>query len=222
MSGKLLLIPLLTVPIALACDRSNSSSAQDKANRRDESKEPPLKYTLRIGDKSIAITEGETARVDGTFSNPEVTLTAQPHRVFPYQGISFKYPRAFTFEADLEDADYKNWTLSGNDFKITYLVLNDRLTTGDFADNMMDQIGRENCTVVKASPMKFGDKELSGTTLNATVVGNKMLVDIYRIPSTGTQTKLLVLQDNLDDTGNRSIEGNTTLQLLEQSSKLGP
>ncbi len=222
MARKLLLISLLTVPIALACDRSNSNSPQDKTDRRAESKEPPLKYTLRIGEKSIAITEGETARVDGTFNNPEVILTALPHRVFPYQGISFKYPRAFTFEADLEDADYKDWTLSGNDFKIMYFVVNDRLTTGGFADNMVDQFGPENCAVRKASPMKFGDKELSGTTLTATVVGSKMVIDIYRIPSTSTQTKLLVLQDNLDDAGNRSIEGRTALQLLKQSSKLEP
>ena len=208
--------------LMIAVVMGQSVLAQNKTNRPDESKEPPLKYALRIGDKSIPITEGKTARVDGTFSNPEVTLTAQPHRVFPYRGISFKYPRAFTFEADLDDADYKNWTLSGNDFKIMYFVLNGRLTTGAFANNMVDQFGRENCEVQKALPLKFGNKKLSGTTLNATVVGNKMVTDIYRIPSTGAQTKLLVLQDNLDDSGNRSIEGKSTLQLIKQSSKLEP
>lgn len=196
--------------------------AQDRTNVPDESKEPTLTYTLNIGDRSISITEGETANIKGTFDNPKVTLTAQPHRVFPYQGISFKYPRAFTFEADVDDAGYKNWTLSGNDFTIMYFVLNDRLTTNAFADNMAAKLGRENCTVQTASHLKFGNENLSGTTLKATVVGNKMVMDIYRIPSTGGQTKLLVLQDNLDDFGNRSIEGKSTLQLIKQSSKLKP
>lgn len=222
MLPQLLLIALLAIPLALACDRSYSNPAQDGTKRFDESKEPPLRFTLRIGNKSIPITEGETARVNGTFSNPKVTLTAQPLRVFAYQGISFKYPRAFTFEADLSDSDYKNWTLSGNDFKVMYFILNDRLTTDAFAENLADQFGHQNCSVQKASPLKFDNKELYGTTLNATVVGNKMVMDIYRIPSAGAQTKLLVFQDNVNDSGNRSIEGKSTLQLIKQSSKLGP
>ena len=97
-------IPLLIVSIALACDRSSSTAALEGATSPDESQEPPLTYTLRIADQIIAITEGETTRIDGAFNNPEVTLQSKPYREFPYQGVSFKYPREFVFEAELVES----------------------------------------------------------------------------------------------------------------------
>src|SRR5262245_43616031 len=84
----------------------------------DESQEPPLVCVVKLDDSSIELTEGETGQVNGTFTNPKLTVTPQPNRTFPYQGITFKYPRAFNFEADLSDPESKNWTLSGNDLKI--------------------------------------------------------------------------------------------------------
>jgi hypothetical protein len=49
-----------------------------------------------------------------------------------------------------------------------------------------------------------------------------MVIDIYGVPSNGKQTKLLVLQDNLDDSGNRSTEGKQALEYFRQLSKLEP
>ncbi|MFN7733552.1 MAG: hypothetical protein ACK5OB_16770 [Pirellula sp.] len=207
---------LLAITFSFAGIGSNSSSAQGQITKPDESTEPPLKYTLKVGDQSIDINEGETARLEGVFTNPEVTLTTQPFREFTYQGISFRYPSKFVFEADLDDANYKNWTLSGNDFKIMYFVLNARLTTSDFAKSMMGKFGLENCELANAPQMKFGDKSLSGTTLNVTLAGNKLVIDIYGVSSNGKQTKLLVLQDDLDDSGNRSTEGKQALEFFRQ------
>lgn len=222
MLRKLILIPLFTVLIAVACGRSNFNSAQDKAALANESKEPPVKYVLKMGDQEIAIQEGKAVQLKGTFTDPEITLTAEPHRVFPYQGISFKYPRAFTFEADLGDETYKNWTLSGNDFKIMYFVMEDPLTPEAFSDNLVSEFGEENCTVEKASPLPFGSKKLSGITLHASIVGNPIVMDIYAIPHSDRRTRLLVLQDNIDDVGERSAEGRSTLRLIEESSQLQP
>ena len=55
-------------------------------------------------------------------------MRPEPHRVFPYGGVAFRYPRAFTFEASLDDADLRSWTLSGNDFKVMYFVFAVRVT----------------------------------------------------------------------------------------------
>ncbi|MFO0914580.1 MAG: hypothetical protein U0795_16600 [Pirellulales bacterium] len=222
MSQRNLFTPLLVIAFLISGSASRSTFAEDKNQKPSESEEPSLHYTLKVGEKSVAIREGEAVRVDGEFNNPEVTITAQPYREFPYQGVSFKYPRTFTFEANVDNENFKNWTLSGNDFKIMYFVANGRLTTDEFADNLIDQFGRENCQTVKTAPLKFGDKQLTGTTLNVVVAGNKMVVNVYLVPVNETQTRLLVLQDNLDDAGNRSAEGKATLELLSQSAKLTP
>jgi hypothetical protein len=184
----------------------------------DESKEPPLEFVVNVGDKSITITEGKTAQLDGTFANPTISVKPQPYRVFPYEGINFKYPRSFAFEADLADPDGKNWTLSGNDLKLMYFVLNARLTTGEFANNIIDQFGRENCKVTDANAkITLGKQSLSGTTIQITVATHKMVMDIYHIPSRGAGTKLVVFQDSLDDSGNRSNEGMQALKEIESS-----
>jgi len=201
------LLPLLSI----ACNSSTSDAA-------DESVEPPLKYSVKVGGKIATISEGDTVQLDGTFTNPKITVTPHPHRVFPYQGITFKYPRSFMFEADLEDRNAKHWTLSGNDFKIMYFVLNASLSTADFANNMIDHFGRENAKVVNTNAtIILGKQKLTGTSLRVTIATHEMVVDVYRIPSRGTRTKLLVFQDSLDDSGNRSKEGKQTLAEIETS-----
>lgn len=208
---RLYTLTVLLSFLYLGCSTSTPAGA-------DESKEPPLEFVVNVGDKSIAITEGKTAQLDGAFVNPNISVKPQPYRVFPYEGITFKYPRSFAFEADLEDPDRKNWTLSGNDLKIMYFVLNARLTTGEFANNMIDQFGRENCKVTDSNAkIILGKQTLSGTTIQITVATHKMVMDIYRIPSRGAVTKLLVFQDSLDDAGNRSNEAMKALKEIKSS-----
>ncbi len=184
----------------------------------DESKEPPLQFIVTVGNRSVAITEGETVRLDGAYTDPTITVTPQPFRVFRCQGISFKYPRSFTFEADLADPDAKTWTLSGNDFKIMFFVSNSPLTSTGFADGMIEQFGRENCRVIDANAkITLAGQPLSGTTIRITVATHELVQDIYQLPSRGGVTRLLVLQDSLDDARDRTSEGRKTLKELESS-----
>ena len=184
----------------------------------DESEEPSLRYSVMVGEKTVTISEGQTVQVDGTFSNPKLMITPQAHRVFSYQGLTFEYPRAFTFEADLDDRNAKNWTLSGNDLKIMYFVLNANLSTADFSSNMIDQFGGKNAKVADANAtITLGKHILTGTSLHATVVGHQMVMDIYRIPSRVGVTKLLVFQDSLDSLGHRSKEGEQTIVGIKSS-----
>ncbi len=215
------LFPLvLAVTVAFIAETRTSASAQEKPVAPDESKEPALKYQLRVGDKSLTISEGETVSLAGAFSNPKVTLTAEEFRVFPYGGISFRYPRTFTFEADLDNRDSLNWTLSGNDYTIMYFVMNASVTTEDFAGNMSEQFGKENCMISKATPIKLDGSEIAGTSLIADLAGSQLAIDIYRLPSGDQQTRLFVLQDNPDDAGDRSMEGKAALNLLQQSFRM--
>jgi hypothetical protein len=83
---------------------------------------------------------------------------------------------------------------------------------------MIGQFGHENAKVVNANTsITLGRQKLEGTSLRVTVGTHQMAVDIYRIPSREMKTKLLVLQDNVDDSGNRSKEGKEALADVKAS-----
>jgi hypothetical protein len=204
------LAALLAV-LGMGCNASTAAGP-------DESLEPPLEFVVNVGDKSISIGEGKTGQLEGSFTNPKVTVTPQPYRTFPYQGIRFRYPRSFAFEADFSEPDARNWTLSGNDLKIMFFVLNAPLTPEGFANNMLDQFGRENGKITNASAkITLGKETLTGTTAQITVVTHTMVLEAYSIPSRKGGTKLLVLQDSLDDAGNRSKESTQALKEIKAS-----
>jgi len=187
----------------------------------DESAEPPVEYTVTVGERSVVLKDGDVGRLDGTFTDPQVKVIAKQTRVFPYQGVVFEYPRAFTFEADFSDKAAKNWTLSGNDFKITLFSCDDNLTSSEFAESMMSQFGRENCKVTNSNArITLGSHALSGTSIRITIAAHSMAMDCYRLPSRGRKTRLLVFQDSLDEVGKRSKEGTVTMDLLRKSFKL--
>lgn len=179
-------------------------------------------YTLKIGDKIISLQEGQTVRVEGTFQNPEITLTVEPYNLFSGAGIRFKYPREFIVDADLEKKHVKTWTLSGNDFKLMYFVFDVPARIADILDGLLERYGRQNCTVTGAPPLTFGQVALTGTTIQAIFGGVKWSIDIYQLPASGKPLRLLMLQDCVDSFGKRSTEGMHAIQLFEQSAGLEP
>lgn len=178
-------------------------------------------YTLKIGNKIISIQDGQTVRVEGHYQDPEITLIVEPYAVFSYDDIHFKYPKEFIYEADFDQPHVKSWTLSGNDCKLMCFVFDVPVQINDFLDGMLERYGHQNCTVTDAAPLTFGQMELSGTTIHTTLAGVKMAIDTYQLPSSGASMKLLVVQDCMDPSGSRSVEGVYAIQLLEQSSHLG-
>ena len=97
---------------------------------------------------TVAATEGEPVPVARTFQDPRVTVRPEPHRLFPYGGVSFHYPRGFTFEADLDDPAARSWTLSGNDFKVLYFVFPVVITPQAHVEQLLETHGRANCRVL--------------------------------------------------------------------------
>ena len=195
--------------------------AQSKPEKPDESKEPPLKYTLAIGAKSMTVLDGQSVTASGEFKDPAISITAQPTRVFPYGGLSFNYPHGFTFEADLSDPSNKIWTLSGNDFKIMYFAMEVDLTPAQYAAEIINQIGKERCRVSDPNAkMTLGKIELVGARIRMEVVAHPMTMDVYRVPRKGKNFGLLVFQDSVDDSGKHSQEGLDTLATLKSSFSL--
>lgn len=200
--------------VSFACN----SPTPEIANGANEKVEPPLKFTVTVGGKSTTVSEGETVQLDGTFTNPKITVVPQPYRIFPYQGVTFNYPRSFTFEADLTDPDTKTWTLSGNDFVIMYFVSEGSLTADSLAKHMIEKFGRKNARIANANArVTLGKHTLNGTSLRVSIADHQMVMDIYSVPSRDGKARLLTFQDNVNDAGGHSEEGRRTLADLKKS-----
>jgi hypothetical protein len=184
-------------------------------NANDETREPPAKYRLELEGKAHLLTEGEPLKLTGSFNNPTAKILPEPHREFTYGGVSFLYPRAFMFEADLSDPANKQWTLSGNDFKIMYFVMSQKVTPEQYARSTMKQLGEKNCKLSEVTTDLLG-KKLPGTRLEATITGHRIIFDIFTLPATDG-SRLLILQDNPDEAGRNSKEGQESVAVLKKS-----
>lgn len=188
-----------------------------------EQAEPPLLYQLKVGDKTLPIAEGVPATVEGSFTNPPVTLTVEPYRVFPHGGIAFHYPRHFTFEADLTSPDMKIWTLSGNSFKIMYFVTPQPLTVDAFLASVAQQAGPDHLALdPEPAAIELAGQSFAGKRLNLTLAGQMISTETFALPPRDGNTRLLVLQDSPPAPGTPSEEAKSASGLLTQSFILAP
>lgn len=182
----------------------------------DESVEPKLNYTLHIGDRSYAITESKPFKIDQVSDKAEARLVADDHRVFSHQNFSFKYPRYFAFEANLSNPGHKNWTLSGNDCKIMILTFRDTLTPKQFAATLAQTFGEKNTTITDTK-VKLGEESYDGALVDATVAGNRIMMEILPATPPKGWTKLFVIQDSVSDAGAHSKEYQELMNMLRGS-----
>lgn len=181
----------------------------------DESKEPPLKYKLKINGKVNELVLDNAVTLKGNYRDPEITLHASDTRRFTYGNIAFKYPASFTWEADIESDKERSWILSGNDFKIMYFVQPEHLTIDSYALSMANQFGKEN-TRISDTDREFGGRKLKGKLLFVKLAGIGLTIEVYAL-STKSGSRLLVLQDNPSDNRMISKEGEGALKLLSES-----
>jgi hypothetical protein len=200
---------------------SRTTLAQEKVTPLDESKEPKLEYLLKVGDKTFPLDEGAPLKLDGTFSNPEITLVVKPNRLFSFQGVSFRYPRTYVFEADLSDKAVKSWTVQGKTFSVMYFVFSEQVSTTEFAAHMLDGFGRDKSKMTNPDlKLTLGKETLAGVKLEASVSESKLTTEIYRIPSSDTTSKYLVFQEELDGSGGPNAERKQTMKELTASFNL--
>lgn len=188
-----------------------------------EQAEPPLLYELKVGDKIVPLSEGVPATIEGSFVNPAVTLEVEPHRIFPHGGVEFRYPRHFTFEADLSAADVKIWTLSGNSFKIMYFVTSQPLTVDTFIESMSQQAEPSQVKVDPAPvTIALGGQTVEGKRVTITLAGQSIATDAFALAPSAGATRLLVLQDSPTAPGTPTEEATSATDLLTQSFVLKP
>jgi hypothetical protein len=203
--------PLIAVAISLMANLSSSpvSVAEDT--------EPPLNYTLKIGDQSVRVVPGVAAEVKGTFTNPKVTLVPDAHRTFGYGGMAFAYPSNFAFEADFSTNGLKSWTLDGNNFVIMiHHYKAEEVAPADLAKVMMQSFGGGT----KSEPVSrtFNGNQLAGVRILATVAGTSLIQDILALPAKNG-SRVLILQDLSPQEKVSDDESKQVLKLLGETLK---
>lgn len=203
--------PLFVVLAAAACPLS-----------ADETVEPPLTYTVTIGDKTAQVSDGQTVQIDGEFKDPKITVTPSPFRVFPYGGMSFKYPSNFTFEAALNPPHGTKWVVAGNDVKVIVLRVQAKMAIEAYAQMLMGKFGPNNSRITNPNAKTtFGKHELSGMSLGVKIAGIPLTMDIYRLPAPEGQTRMLIIQDGVNRDGvGHTEEARQMLAALKESFKL--
>ena len=181
----------------------------------DETQEPPVRYNLDVDGKLYSIAESIPFKITGSLINPTIKIIAEPTKEFMYGGITFVYPRNFTFEADIKDPNDKNWTLSGTYFSISYSLLSEKITAEQFADSLVEAFGNTQFKSRSSINIEFLGEKYNGTRLNLILSEQKMTQDIIVIPSK-EGTKLFIFQDILIETGTTSKEAIETLALLKK------
>jgi hypothetical protein len=175
-----------------------SPSSKKPQQAADESTEPKLSFTVRIGSTELHLTEGDQLPAKGTFTDPSVSVTVDPERVFTHAGLSFSYPRHFAFEAELEDRASQSWTLSGNDVKIMIFRFPTELSVDSFAKQIAKGFG-PNASISPIS-IQLGPKEYSGQRVRATVATHEFTQDIFPLPPVKEQGRFFVVQDDASGT----------------------
>jgi hypothetical protein len=178
----------------------------------DTTKEPKAGLIVTINGKEYRISEGEEITRNGT----TVSVKIADSKVFDIGSISFSYPKHFAFEYE-EAVGYKNWTLDGNNFNIMYFEVTEGTLDG-FVDEISGQFGKQNCVITKTYK-ELGAKKLLGKRINVSLMGQKLTLDLFEIPSSDEITRIIAFQDSLDEYGNPTDEGFSTLKMLQKSIK---
>lgn len=206
------------IVLAVSCLIGTTALAEPIA--ADETTEPSLTFSLTIGDQTVAIAEGEPTQLEGNFADPSVTLDIEPYRTFNLRGVRFDYPRHFTWEADLTDPNVAIWTLSGATYKIMFFAFHDNTTAADIVDSLEANFSGQGAEVTK-KPCKImlEGNMIDGTQLDLTLVGNKLVDQVYALPSAGTMSRLVIFQDTPNENGQPSDEAVEALKRFTASFK---
>lgn len=166
--------------------------------------EPPQTFELVVDGKAQTVELNKEFELD-LKGKTKVKLKALPNRQFEFAGVSFPYPSFFAFEAE-HDVTSKLWTLDGNDCVVMVFAFPGESGVGH--QELARQIGAQFGRGTKFSKTKFEGKSvsLSGTRIRASVVGSKLIQDVFDIPTESGGSRIIVIQDSLEDDGSHTKE----------------
>jgi hypothetical protein len=185
----------------------------------DDKTEPPLKFVIEIDGQKINGEIGKPFKLNGNFKDAKTIVKTSDFREFNFAGISFQYPAAFQFEADVEDLAYKMWLLTGVESTITVYEVVDKYDAEGYAKERIEDFDTDDFEEEEVT-LKMGDKKLTGIRMVFKVDEYEYVEDIFDLPKKNGKWRLLVLSDVAPDRDPDSTEQKNALELIEKSLKV--
>jgi len=184
--------------------------------------EPPLLLYLESNGKRIPIELDKPFGIEALSGGKTATLRAEPFRVFPFAGLSFRYPRGYSFEAKLENAGVSLWTLTGNDFVImvqqypatrNHAAIRQTVTNG-----MIKAYGGAKTREVDTK-LELDGAVLHGRRLEFNLAETLLHQELFSFAA-GDSSVVLLLQDTPDQNGKPSPDRISTEKMLRESLRI--
>ena len=154
---------------------------------------------------------------------PQVTITPNPNRLFSYEGITFKYPRAFIFHAGVADPKRKTWEITSNELRIRIDIIQKKCTYIKYSERIQNLLGPGHIPIKNTdAEIILGTETLKGTSTQFLVGEERYVIDIYQVPSQGHQTAFLTFIYFLNKDGNPSNGYRETLNVMKASFVVTP
>lgn len=168
----------------------------------DDKSEPPARYTLKMGDKSLALTLDKEIEVESAAGPTRLKLSRDPLRQFEKSGVTFRYPVEYAFGADSSELFVTIWTMSGVD-SIVMLQRFPLVPTETLRQTMItgltEEYGRKNVTIAPTS-LLAGGRKIAGQQIKVLLVSQPLVQEVF-VFSTSKNSFVLVLQDTPNKSG---------------------
>ena len=183
---------------------------------------PPLRLYLEQGNERVDVRIDKPFELTVGGETVSLTLRAHPTRILDIGSVRFEYPKDYVYEFDDETDGVEMWTVEGSEslcmlhrYSIPFMnkagVLDMIIRATE--DQLGNHLTKEPCEVA------LGGLKLEGTRLEIAIGDIRVLQDFYLLPTTGTETVVLILQDTIDvEIGERQTEGfRRLLELLDKT-----
>ena len=209
------LLMILTLPWC-------TSLAANAADESKEDQEPPQIFYLESDGNKIPIELNKPFGTQILQGKKTATLRVEPFRVFRYAGLSFRYPREYTFEADHTHPGLSLWTLQGNDCLIMvqrYEHQGDPETVRRSVTNGLAASYKDAKKKEVAITWKLEDTTLKGVRLEVELAGTLLHQDLFSFRA-GNRPVVLMIQDSEPKNGKASAARVRAEKLLSETLRL--
>jgi len=184
--------------------------------------EPPLRFTLEVGDEEVSILAGRSFELTIDGDTRAAILRLRPTRVFRLPELEFEYLNYMAFEADLESDTVDIWTLDGNACVVTLMRYDEGTDAEDLRTRVIDST-LEMVSNGEADPEEVEielDGEMWPGELVTVTIGEVSMDYFFYSHAMSTGTYLLTVLDSLTDDDERTEETAESLRLLESTFRI--